>query len=52
MMNHINSYHRKKLRDLAPYDVFKTFYGEEVLKKLNTQPIPSEEAILLPTLLK
>lgn len=33
MMNHINSYKRKKLYDRSPYETFSFYYGEEVLKK-------------------
>lgn len=52
MMNHINSYQRKKLGDHSPYDMFQLFYGVEVLKKLGAAKIPSNEIFLLPGLLK
>ena len=31
MMNHINSYKRKKLNDRSPYDTFSFLHGEEIL---------------------
>ena len=34
MMNHINSYKRKKLNNRSPYETFSFHHGEEVLKKL------------------
>lgn len=33
MMNHINSYGRPNLGDKTPYEVFSSFYGEEILKR-------------------
>jgi len=52
MMNHINSYGRKKLNDCSPYAVFRFLYGDEILKKLGAELIPANEVILNPTLLR
>lgn len=52
MMNHINSYKRKKLNDRTPYDSFSFLYGEEVLKKLGCSKVTAENIILKPKLLK
>lgn len=52
MMNHINSYTRKKLNNQSPYRVFSFFYGSDVLKKLGAVVIPSKDILLKPELLK
>lgn len=52
MMNHINSYKRKKLNNRSPYETFSFYYGEEVLKKLGCSPVAAENIILKPKLLK
>ena len=52
MMDHINSYKRKKLNDRTPYDSFSFLYGEEVLKKLGCSKVAAENIILKPKLLK
>ena len=52
MMNHINSYRRKKLHDLTPYEMFKTFHGQKVLDSLDAKLIPPDNIILKPALLK
>lgn len=52
MMNHINSYKRKKLNNRSPYETFSFYHGEEVLKKLGCSPVPADEILLKPTLLK
>ncbi|HIU76122.1 MAG TPA: IS30 family transposase [Candidatus Pelethocola excrementipullorum] len=52
MMNHINSYKRKKLGDLSPYEMFKTFYGRKTLEKLGATLISPNDIHLLPALLK
>jgi hypothetical protein len=44
MMNHINSYKRKKLNNRSPYETFSFCHGEEVLKNLDVrryQPMKS-----------
>lgn len=51
MMNHINSYSRKKLNNQSPYQVFSFFHGNEILKKLGALLIPANEIILKPELL-
>lgn len=52
MMNHINSYSRASLGDLAPYDVFRFFYGQDILNTLGAELIPPNEIVLRPELLK
>lgn len=52
MMNHINSYKRKKLNDRSPYETFSFYYGEEVLEKLACRPITARDIMLKPALLK
>ena len=52
MMDHINSYKRKKLNNRSPYDAFSFLYGEDLLKKLGCSPVASEDIILKPKLLK
>lgn len=52
MMNHINSYRRKKLGDLSPFEVFQTFHGEEILVKLGAELVPPQEITLRPSLLR
>lgn len=52
MMNHINSYKRKKLNNRSPYETFSFYHGEEVLHKLRCAPVASSDIMLKPTLLK
>jgi IS30 family transposase len=52
MMNHINSYRRKKLGNKTPFEAFSFFYGDRLFKKLGYTPIPSNSVILTPKLLK
>lgn len=52
MMNHINSYKRKKLNNRSPYEAFSFYYGEETLQKLGCKPVAAEKIILKPRLLK
>lgn len=52
MMNHINSYPRKKWNGQAPIDLFKQIYGEEVSTLLGLEKIPSNSINLTPALLK
>ena len=52
MMNHINSYKRKKLNNRTPYEAFSFYYGEEVLNKFGCIPVAAENVILKPRLLK
>ena len=52
MMNHINSYGRKKLNDKSPTFALSNLFGEEVLELLNVRIIPANEIILSPKLFK
>ena len=52
MMNHINSYTRKKLSDRSSHQLFSFLYGEEIALMLNSREIPSDEINLTPDLLK
>ena len=52
MMDHINSYKRKKLNNRSPYDAFSFYYGEEILEKLACKLVAAENIILKPRLLK
>ncbi|MCX7996079.1 MAG: IS30 family transposase [candidate division WOR-3 bacterium] len=52
MMNHINSYSRKKLGDFAPYEIFEKFHGRKILEKLGAELIRTNEITLLPSILK
>jgi len=52
VMNHVNSYKRKKLNDKSPYDAFSFYYGEDILGKLGYAPVAAESIILAPKLLK
>ena len=52
MMNHINSYTRKKLNDRSAHQLFSFFYGEDTASKFNLEAIPANEIILKPELLK
>lgn len=52
MMNHINSYKRKKLNNRSPYETFSFYHGEEILQKLGCSPIAASDIMLKPALLK
>lgn len=52
MMNHINSYKRKKLNNRSPYETFSFLHGEEVLTKLGCRPVAASDIMLKPALLK
>jgi transposase, IS30 family len=52
MMNHINSYGRKKLNDRSPHSVFSFLHGAKMLVKLDSKLIPPNDIILSPSLLK
>jgi IS30 family transposase len=52
LMNHINSYIRKKLKNRSPYDVFSLFHNPSILKKLGIVKIDPDDVILDPSLLK
>ena len=51
LMSHINSYTRKKLGNQSACQVFCSFYGEKVLKKLGIRQIPADMINLTPKLL-
>ena len=52
MMNHINSYTRANLGDKSPYEMFSIIYGEDILKKMGAEPVPANDIVLLPSLIK
>lgn len=52
MMNHINSYGRRKLNDRSPHAVFSFLHGTDTLEKLDAKCISSNAIILHPELLK
>lgn len=52
MMNHINSYKRKKLNNHSPYETFSFYHGEEVLHKLGCSQVAASDIMLKPALLK
>ncbi len=52
MMNHINSYPRKKWNGQAPVDLFIKIYGQETAAVLGLKKIPSDSINLTPALLK
>jgi len=52
MMNHINSYKRKKLNNRSPYETFSFYHGEEVSHKLGCAQVAASDIMLKPTLLK
>lgn len=51
MMSHINSYKRKKLGNQSPYELFSSFYGEDLLTKLQILQIPPNKINLTTKLL-
>lgn len=52
MMNHINSYPRKKWNGQAPIDLFVKIYGQETANLLGLEKIPSNSITLTPALFK
>lgn len=52
MMNHINSYSRKKLGDRTPFEVFKFIYGDKAVEKLNLKPVKPDEVMIHPRLIQ
>ena len=52
MMNHINSYKRKKLNNRTPYETFSFYYGEELAKTSGCLLVAAGDIILKPRLLK
>jgi IS30 family transposase len=51
VMNHVNSYKRKKLNNRSPYQTFSFYYGEDLLHQLSCSPVSAENIILKPKLL-
>lgn len=52
IMNHVNSYKRKKLNGKCPITAFNFFHNSLILKKLGLKLIHHDEVILNPSLLK
>lgn len=52
MMNHINSYGRRKLNDQSPHSAFNFLHGAKTLEKLGSNLIHPNEIIMNPSLLK
>jgi IS30 family transposase len=52
MMDHINSYARKKLNNRSPHLFFSFLHGPEILQKLGTTLIPPNDVTLKPELLR
>lgn len=52
MMDHINSYGRKKLNDKSPHESLSFFFSNDTLDKLGAHRIARNDIILLPSLLK
>jgi IS30 family transposase len=52
MMDHINSYKRKKLNNRTPYEAFSFYYGEGITSKLACRQVDAASIILKPRLLK
>ena len=52
LMNHVNSYPRKKWNGRAPIDLFIKIYGQETATLLGLERIPSDSINLTPALLK
>jgi IS30 family transposase len=52
LMNHINSYVRKKLRNRSPVELFRFLHGEAILQTLGVESIPPDDVTLTPSLLK
>jgi IS30 family transposase len=52
MMNHINSYKRKKLKAKSPIETFNFFHDPLILKKLGVTLVKPDDVILNPSLFK
>ena len=46
MMDHINSYKRESLNNRSPYEMFRFFYGSEILDLLGCHLIPPQNVTL------
>jgi IS30 family transposase len=51
-LSHINSYARKSLGGLSPFNVFTRMHGNRAAKSLGVGPIETPEINLTPSLLK
>ena len=51
MMNHINSYKRKKLNNRSPYEAFSFYHNKEVLDLLGCSEVAADDITLRPELL-
>ena len=52
VMSHINSYVRPNLGDKTPYWAFASFYGNEIIRRMNVDLIPPDKVTLHPSLLR
>lgn len=52
MMDHINSYKRENLAGKSPCEVFGFLFGDDVLELLGVDPIPANDIVLRPSLIK
>ncbi len=52
MMDHINSYRRKKLNGKSPYEAFCFYYGEELAQRLGCHEVAANSINLTPGLLR
>ena len=52
VMSHINSYGRKKLNDMSPYDAFSSRYGFKLINALGIEKIEPNDIVLKPSLIK
>lgn len=51
MLNHINSYKRKKLNDKSPYETFSFFFGQDILDRLNVECVNPNDILLNSTII-
>lgn len=52
VMLDVNSYPRKKLNDITPYNAFSSIYGNDILPKFGITKVSPDDVILKPSLLK
>ena len=52
IMSHINSYKRKKLNNISPYEMFSTIYGKDTIDKFNIRKIEPNDINLTSDILK
>jgi hypothetical protein len=52
MLNHINSYKRKRLNNKSPYEAFAFLHGEDILGRLGAVFIAPGDIVLKPELLR